>query len=651
MKYFRHILQAASACLVASVLFSCSKDDVNGPEYVLRDVSVKVSVASGNVPVKFQKGDQIEVLYYRANANTLGSNTLTTEDGTTFEESAYMENASKYWFVSPSSGLNYASASKIYASVPSVQTLEDGGIAASSALAVGESTQLEGTVTLTPAVAFVRFSVAGEIAGQVSNVTISSESGYLAGDVAITNPGSRPQTAVDLDRGFVTPSRSVILRGTVDPGAVYYAAVAPGSYPEGLSVSLSDATGNGTTFDISTAFDLGSGDVADLGTLQLGGEFEKNLYLTRVLKATRGAKPTVLVFAPEGFTEGSGPSTREDYENACYSALDLMFTMEPYKSLRDYFTVYIAWKASETAEVGGTFNTQLGLDYDGYWGMKVEDRKVTHAWAKALIPEWRDDVTSQDDGGIFLVVNGRDRYGSVCWWETEGRFIAIINYSPDYIYWSGHTQPGQEVFWFGGSGYYVRQDDGSDVYHTMTDDEYQALGLAHLWTGSTSWCYLGDWRNVLLHEGLGHGFGRLQDEYWSGYDEVYSGTGIRDGQNLAVPRGLNLSDSITDYPWKKFKEIVDAEYLSRDARYGRMGLWQGGFVRYSRGIWRSEIIDCLKDERPYFATWSRAVIYQRVMKTSGDKPNFDVINNEADIREFLDFDLANNGAYDPIRGE
>jgi|GEM_PF-6922855 len=648
MKNNRYLLKAAFACLFALVL-SCSKES-NGPEFELKDVSVNVSVRS-EVPVTFQSGDQISLIFHRNNANILGQNTLTTANGTSFTESAYMEKSSKYWFLSPAASLNYANPDYIYASVPPSQTLSEGGPAASAAVAVGETSSLDGSVTLTPAVAFLRFTVSGDVADQVTTATITSETGYLGGDVKIAHPGSgSPETVSDFHRGISTPAHSVMLKGSVTPGAAYYAAIVPGTYEDGFSVTLSDPTGNGTTITLPQSYALTAGEVADLGNLELGDQFEKNINLTRVQKATKGERPTVLVFAPEGFIDGAGDNTREDYENACYSALDLIFTMEPYKSMREYFTVYIAWKASETAEVGGTFNVELGLDYDGYWGMNAENRKLTHAWAKELIPEWRDGIASQDDGGIFLVVNGRDRYGSVCWWETEGRFIAIINYSPEYIYWSGHTQPGQEVFWFGGTGYYVRQDDGSDIYYTMTEDDFRSLGFQQLWTGS-SWSYLGDWRNVLLHEGLGHGFGRLQDEYWTGYDNIYSGTSVRDGQNLAVPRGLNLAESTTDYPWKKFKEIVDADYLSRDARYGRMGLWQGGFVRYSRGLWRSEITDCLKDERPYFSTWSRAVIYQRIMKTSGERPDFDVINNEDDIRTFLDFDIANNGAYDVIRGE
>lgn len=649
MKNNSYLLKAAFACLL-TLAFSCSKESNNGPEFELKDVSVNVSLSSG-VPVSFQSGDQISLLFHRDNANILGQNTLTTENGTLFTESAYMEKSSRFWFLSPASSLNYANPDCIYASVPASQTISEGGVAASSIVAVGESDALEGNVSLTPAVALLRFTVTGEVADQVTNVTITSETGYLCGDVKISHPGSgSPETVSDFNRGNTTPAHSVMLKGAFVPGATYCAAVVPGTFSDGFTVTLSDPSGNGTTISLTQSYTLKTGEVTDLGTLALGDQFEKNINLTRVQKATKGAKPTVLVFAPEGFIDGEGSSTRSDYEAACYSAMDLIFTMEPYKSMREYFTIYIAWKASETAEVGGTFNVELGLDYAGYWGMNAENRKLTHAWAKELIPEWRDGVTSQDDGGIFLVINGRDRYGSVCWWETTGRFIALINYSPDYLYSSRYTQVGQEVYWFGGSGYYIRQADGTDTIYNLTSEEFKSLGYIQLWTGA-SWCYLGDWRNTLLHEGLGHGFGRLQDEYWTGYDNIYSSSSIREGQKLEVPRGLNLADSMTDYPWKKLQEIVNADYLSRDARYGRMGLWQGGFVQYSRGIWRSEIIDCMKDQRPYFSTWSRAVIYQRIMKTSGERPDFDVVNNEDDIRTFLDFDIANNGAYDAIRGE
>jgi hypothetical protein len=57
----------------------------------------------------------------------------------------------------------------------------------------------------------------------------------------------------------------------------------------------------------------------------------------------------------------------------------------------------------------------------------------------------------------------------------------------------------------------------------------------------------------------------------------------------------------------------------------------------------------MNDLRPYFGTWDRALIYQRIMQMSGADPSFDVVADPADLRTFLDADLAVGGNYDPLR--
>ena len=61
------------------------------------------------------------------------------------------------------------------------------------------------------------------------------------------------------------------------------------------------------------------------------------------------------------------------------------------------------------------------------------------------------------------------------------------------------------------------KDAKGEPVHVLTDAELTELGYARF--GST-WAVDGDYRNECLHEGLGHGFTRLMDEYWYG-DKVF----------------------------------------------------------------------------------------------------------------------------------
>ncbi len=634
---------------MVAALAACQKEKDTPTVFEKRDVTLKVSLEGSPVSVSWDAGDQIR-LFFQNGKQLAGQNTLTTEDGITFKETAYMEVAPAYWFVSPSSAANGVTREVIYASIPAIQASRADGVSSKTAVSVGVATSLEGTVSLRPVTAFLSFTPTGAVVSEVTQVTLDCAEGVLSGDIIVRNPGGEMTVETDQFRNITAPSGKVILQGTFESGKTYYAAIKPGTLEKGVSLTLTDNLGNGNVVHHDTRIQAAAGEVVSLGTIDMGEHFEGNLNVIQLMKATKGKKPTTLIFAPEGFTEGTGINTREEFERAARYGAERIFNTEPYKSMKEYFNVYIAWKAAPTAQVGGTFNVKEGLDYAGYWGLAATDRPPVYKWASQIVPDWRDGVTAVDDGGIFLIINGRTQYGSVCWWESTGRFIALTNYSPDYVWASGYTQPGEELQHFGGEGYYVRTEAGDDVWHQMTEDEFKALGYRKIWSGG-SWVFTDDWTGTLLHEGCGHGFGRLQDEYWTGYTNVYSGDGIKGNWTADPPSALNISCSMTDYPWKKFEKIAKEEYAPRDPRYNRIGLWQGGFVRYERGIWRSEIIDCMKDERAYWCAWSRALIYQRLMKTSGERPDFDVVNKEDDIRTFLDHDIAVQGAYDPVRGE
>lgn len=126
-----------------------------------------------------------------------------------------------------------------------------------------------------------------------------------------------------------------------------------------------------------------------------------------------------------------------------------------------------------------------------------------------------------------------------------------------------------------------------------------------------------DARGVLQHEAGGHGIGWLADEYMyhrafiqkcgcscCGHDgdlRKYHATGY----------GLNLSLS------GKYKE-VPWSHLIFNQRYGDIAdIYEGGYF-HSRGVYRSEYNSCMNNNVPYFSTWCRQLIVQRIMKLAGE---------------------------------
>ena len=218
----------------------------------------------------------------------------------------------------------------------------------------------------------------------------------------------------------------------------------------------------------------------------------------------------------------------------------------------------------------------------------------------------------------------------VCDWEASGRFVTPVGLIPNLS--SGYSQ-----WCFGGTWQNWEYRNG--VQTTLTASELQALGYAS--NGRLD----GDFRNECLHEGGGHGIGRLGDEYWT-TSTTTNFTGLDYYHKLAIPTMLNLSASGTDVSWAVLDGMRD-ELISKDSRYERLGTWEGGYG-YCTGIWRAEHVSVMMDNRPYFSTWERALIYMRIMRSTGENPQFDA-RNESDLRKFLEFDLANEGIKDPLR--
>ena len=75
--------------------------------------------------------------------------------------------------------------------------------------------------------------------------------------------------------------------------------------------------------------------------------------------------------------------------------------------------------------------------------------------------------------------------------------------------------------------------------------------------------------------------------------------------------------------------------IARDARYSRIGRFQGG-DEMIMNRWRSEKISCMIDNRQYFSAWQRELIVKRIMSLAGESFS---------LSDFFNLDVT----LDPVR--
>ena len=106
------------------------------------------------------------------------------------------------------------------------------------------------------------------------------------------------------------------------------------------------------------------------------------------------------------------------------------------------------------------------------------------------------------------------------------------------------------------------------------------------WSGNSSiGISTGDWKNVFVHEGGGHGFGKLLDEYHYNDSPNYTSESI-ESQAWEVPLGLNLT---TDF--NNTKGSVYWKHLLNDSQYPPQAFSKEGWaIRVVSGTLKLQVV-------------------------------------------------------------
>ena len=151
-------------------------------------------------------------------------------------------------------------------------------------------------------------------------------------------------------------------------------------------------------------------------------------------------------------------------------------------------------------------------------------------------------------------------------------------------------------------------------------------GTCHMYSNNQAVCYVPLCRNeneyaqTLRHEGCGHGFGKLADEYFYDSmgripDDKVSELKKWKGFAYGFYENVDLTSDLNTILWSKF--ISDSRYS------GKVGVYEGGYT-YPYGVYRPTDNSIMRYNTGGFNAPSREAIYKKIMKFSeGDAWTYD----------------------------
>lgn len=319
--------------------------------------------------------------------------------------------------------------------------------------------------------------------------------------------------------------------------------------------------GQGDRLD-SIVFSLDGGDYT---TYCKVSQYDSNLKENESVKlqsATSG-KGINLIWVGEGFDA-------RDIANGTYmekikEQVEYFFDLEPYKTYRNYFNVYTVVALSQESGIG-TLNTLRDVRFKS----SLADCKVR----LDIYPELVGEYVSKYSG-----------------LSNEALSKSVITVCMNTSLYEGVT---------------VMYPEGSAIAYCPHSKEP----------------YPYDARGIVQHEAGGHGFGKLGDEYiyHAAFISTCKCTCCSHLNDLLIDKSYGYAKNLSvngDYNTNEWKHLIF------DDRYSDIvDIFEGGYF-HSRGVYRSEENSCMNNNIPYYSTYSRQVIVERIMELAGEMFDFE----------------------------
>ena len=381
------------------------------------------------------------------------------------------------------------------------------------------------------------------------------------------NPFERSQELESVYfRGILPPSCSAIDYASNPKLSIYVPAQAIRLYTENVQWKL--------YWDVMKPYEYNDLPVPDF---YLSTDYSKEGEVTVYQKASEGNGIDV-VFMGDAYSDRQVASGL--YLNDMKACIEQFFAVEPYKSFRKLFNIYIVTTVSATEgyERGGR---SLGTYRGNGTFMGGNDAKCFDLAKKAVQDDKRMDE-------VLILVCGYQDLSGIVYVSGSCNF-----YEPET--WTGRDYAcGPAV-----------------TYFSKIDESFELTG------------------ETLRHESGGHGFAKLADEYY------YAGTLSTTDKELIKTRSPHMWYSNVDITSDP-AQVKWAKFLADDRYKSEISIYEGGFT-YQYGVWRPSENSIMNDNRGGFNAPSRYTIWQRIHKlaygsswngTYEDFVAYDVINRK-----------------------
>ena len=263
------------------------------------------------------------------------------------------------------------------------------------------------------------------------------------------------------------------------------------------------------------------------------------------------------------------------YRRVMEKAMENLFTEEPVKSLREYFDVFMINAVSENNDFGMGYKTAFSCKLAGGNSTTIigDDTSVQIYVGKVL------DKEKKKENSLAVVILNTSAYAGTTYWGYQGKNNKLVEFAIAYC----------------------------PVIDNLDSEHF---------------------RQVLVHEAIGHGLGKLEDEY------VYSDKGsistleiqrIRVMQANGWAQNVDFTASEDSVMWASF--LTDSRYQNE-----HLGVYEGACT-YPEGAYRPSEDSMMNSNTCAFNAPSRMSLYEKVMKIG-------MAVEQVSYEDFVAFDKA-----------
>ncbi|WP_298651469.1 DUF4998 domain-containing protein [uncultured Proteiniphilum sp.] len=291
---------------------------------------------------------------------------------------------------------------------------------------------------------------------------------------------------------------------------------------------------------------------------------EKTLYAdgeaVRVQSHTTGLNPVRIAFTGDGFQQ-IDHNYNGLFDRYIEEAVEAFFSVEPYKSYREYFEV---WKVAAYSDDYGISESDRSIRLNTVFESNFNGNTIT--CKPENVYQYVKNIPGVDDAALSdmatVVILNKKRVGGASHVTNDRRSIALVP---------------------------VYKNSASGLYTDFTD--------------------------VVIRQGGGFSFGLLADE-----TSTATGTLSASEENqlrAAWEEGRLLNVDLTSDP----NQVRWAHFIGRSG-YIRPNIYEGAYG-YKSGIYRSEETSSMVNGINYFNAISRELIVKRIMSIAGEPYSFD----------------------------